>query len=334
MLTTELMGKQVLVTGAGGFIGSHLVEELARRGARVRALVRYKSRGVRGWLEEMDEAAAANVEIFPGDITDLHRVREALEDRQIVWHLAALIGIPYSYHAPTSYVDVNVRGTLNVLEAARAEGVEQIVHVSTSEVYGTPGSVPISEDAPLQGQSPYAATKIAADKLAESYWLSFDLPVVIARPFNAFGPRQSSRAVVPTIAAQVLGGAPVLRIGALEPTRDLNYVANTVDGLIAAGFAPDEALGKVINLGSGEEIAVGELARRIMQIAGREIPIESDPARRRPPKSEVARLLCDNRRAKQWLGWTPRVGLDEGLRSTVEWIGRHLQEYRVEEYTI
>jgi NAD dependent epimerase/dehydratase len=323
-------GKQVLVTGAGGFIGSHLAERLVEEGARVRALVHYNSLGSWGWLQ--DAPRRGDMDVRAGDIVDRDGVQHAMEGVECVFHLAALIGIPYSYHAPEAYVRTNVVGTLNVLQAARALGVGRVVHTSTSEAYGTARYVPIDEKHPLQGQSPYSATKIGADKLVESYHLSFGSPVVTVRPFNTFGPRQSARAVIPTIIAQALAGRPV-KLGNLHPTRDLNYVANTVDGFVRAGEAPG-ALGGTFNLGTGREISVGDLAALIGRLAGRPLQVEGEPSRLRPEGSEVERLLADATRARDVLGWTPAVSLEEGLTRTIEWLSRHQHLYRADVYTV
>lgn len=333
-MSPDLVGRRVLVTGAGGFIGSHLVEELARRGARVRAFVHYNGRDRRGWLDEMPPELADTVEFVAGDIADARCVLDATRDCEIVWHLAALIGIPYSFRAPASYLRVNTEGTLNVLEAARVCGVARVVHTSTSEVYGTARTVPISEEHPLQTQSPYAASKLAADKLAEAMWHSAAVPVVVARPFNTFGPRQSARAIVPTIAAQLLAGRTRIELGALSPTRDLNYVANTVSGLIACAGAPAAELGRVFNLGSGGEISVGDLARLLVRLSGREAEVVSVSERLRPGTSEVERLVCDATRARTLLGWQPAVSLEQGLALTLEWLAAHLDTYRPGEYTV
>lgn len=322
-------GKKVLVTGAGGFIGSHLTERLVELGAETRALVRYNSRGFRGWLDHSEHAS--KIEFFAGDIRDAAFVREAMADVEHVFHLAALIAIPYSYHAPASYVETNVTGTLNVLQAGRDLGTKRILVTSTSEVYGTALEVPITESHPLQGQSPYSATKIAADKLAEAYHLSFNLPVVTVRPFNTFGPRQSARAVIPTIITQVLAGRE-LNLGSLSPTRDLNYVANTVDGFLACAQAPD-AIGQVVNLGSGREISIGDLAHLIMDLMKVRVAIHSESERLRPEKSEVQRLLADSSRAERLLDWRPATSLEDGLTATIEWFRTHLNLYRPDEYT-
>ncbi|XZE55162.1 SDR family NAD(P)-dependent oxidoreductase [Planctomycetaceae bacterium SH139] len=323
-------GKRVLVTGAAGFIGSHLAERLVDEGAQVRAMVRYGSKNDWGWLNGSPQAEA--MEIYAGDIRDSGNVARAMENCDVVLHLAALIAIPYSYVAPDSYVRTNIDGTLNVLEAARRLETPRVVHTSTSEVYGTALHVPIDEAHPLQGQSPYSATKIAADKLAESYYRSFELPVVTIRPFNTFGPRQSMRAVLPTIITQALTASEI-RLGSLTPTRDLNFVSNTVDGfLLGASVAGIE--GETINLGTGQEISVGDLARRILSLVGRDLPIETEEQRLRPEKSEVNRLLADNTRAAQLLGWTPRTSFDDGLQQTIDWVRTHLDTYRTGVYTV
>ncbi len=325
-----IAGKRALVTGAGGFIGSHLAERLVELGAETRAMVHYNSLGSQGWLDQSPRAG--DMEIVAGDISDQGSVRQAVEGREIVFHLAALIAIPYSYSAPASYVQTNITGTLNVLEAVRASGVGRLVHTSTSEVYGTALSVPIGEDHPLQGQSPYSATKIAADKLVESFFRSFDVPAVTVRPFNTFGPRQSARAVIPTIISQCLASDTV-RLGNLTSTRDLNYVVNTVDGFLRAAVAPD-AVGRTVNLGSGLEISIGDLAERIVQLVGRPVTVQSEQQRIRPDKSEVDRLLADNRLALELLGWEPLVDFDDGLRQTIDWMRKNMSKYRPDVYTV
>ena len=324
-------GKRVLVTGAGGFIGSHLAERLVTAGARTRAMVRYTSSGSWGWLDA--SSSKGEMEVVASDITDADGVREALRGVEVVFHLAALIGIPYSYHAPRSYVRTNVEGTLNVLQAARDEGVGRVVHTSTSEVYGTALRVPIDEDHPLQGQSPYSASKIAADKMAEAFHRSFGLPVAVVRPFNTFGPRQSARAVIPTVVSQLLAGAEELKLGNLSPTRDFNYVQNTVDGFVRAAEA-EAAVGEVINLGTGREISIGDLVRLLMEVMGRQVPVVEQAPRVRPAHSEVERLLADVGRARRLLDWQPRVPLEDGLRATIEWIAAHQGRYRPDDYAI
>lgn len=320
----------MLVTGAGGFIASHLVERLVQVGASVRALVRYQSMGSWGWLDR--SSVRDQIDVVAGDVTDRDCVYEAMQDVDVVFHLAALIAIPYSYHAPESYVHTNIVGTLNVLQAVRARGIARLVHTSTSEVYGTACYSPIDELHPLQGQSPYSASKIGADKLAEAFNLSFDVPVVTVRPFNTFGPRQSARAVVPTIITQCLVGETV-RLGSLHPERDLNYVSNVVEGFLKAATVPI-ALGKTINLGSGYAISIEELATLIARLIGRSIVIESDQRRIRPVGSEVDRLLADNSRARDLLGWEPRVSLEQGLKDTIKWFEDNQGIYRPDVYIV
>jgi NAD dependent epimerase/dehydratase len=317
-------GKVVLVTGAGGFIGSHLAERLVELGADVRAFVHYNALGTYGWLDS--SPLCAQMKVTAGDVTDRESVRGAMEGADTVFHLAALIAIPYSYRAPASYVRTNVEGTMNVVQSARELGVRRVIHTSTSEVYGTARYVPIDEEHPLQGQSPYSATKIGADKIAESYYCSFEVPVVTVRPFNTFGPRQSARAVIPTIITQVLTGETV-RLGSLHPTRDFNFVSNTVDGFVAAAES-ELAVGETINLGTGREISIGDLAGLIERLAGRPLRIETDAQRLRPDASEVERLLAGVAKARRLLGWEPRVTLEDGLERTIEWIGKHMERYR------
>ncbi len=324
-------GKRVLVTGAGGFIGSHLAERLTELGARTRAMVRYTSNGNWGWLD--GSPRKGDMEVMLGDIRDRDSVREAMRDIDQVFHLAALIAIPYSYHAPDSYVQTNVVGTLNVLQAARDVGAERVVHTSTSEVYGTARYVPIDEKHPLQGQSPYSASKIGADKMAEAFHLSFGLPVVTVRPFNTYGPRQSARAVIPTIITQCLAGQRTIRLGNLDPTRDLSHVLDTVEGFLAAA-ASAQAVGTVLNLGNGKEISIGDLAHRIAGLTGTDVVIECDEQRVRPAGSEVERLLADNRQMLELTGWEPRISLDDGLRITIDWIRENMGRFRVGTYTV
>lgn len=326
----SLTGKKVLVTGAGGFIGSHLTEKLVALGAETRALVHYNALGNYGWLN--NSSAKSEMQIITGDISDRDSVNEAVKGCEIVFHLAALIAIPYSYQAPYSYVRTNIEGTLNVLQACRNHDVARVIHTSTSEVYGTARYAPIDEKHPLQGQSPYSATKIGADKIAEAFNLSFEVPVVTVRPFNTFGPRQSARAVIPTIIAQCLADQ-VVRLGNLRPTRDLNFVANTVEGFLMAASSA-EAVGKSINLGSGREISIGDLADLIGRLIGRDFSIQTDEMRLRPENSEVERLIADNTLAQQILGWQPRVNLEEGLKLTIEWMQQHLDRYRPGLYVI
>ena len=322
--------KKVLVTGAGGFIGSHLAERLVEAGAKTRALVHYRADGASGWLE--NSACRDDIEIIAGDVRDGESVLRAVRGVDIVFHLAALIGIPYSYHAPVSYVRTNIEGTLNILAAARDLNIERVVHTSTSEVYGTARDVPISELHPLQAQSPYAASKIGADKLAEAFFHSFGLPVVTLRPFNTFGPRQSARAVIPTIITQCLT-LPRIRLGNIHPTRDFNFVSNTVDGYVQASAAPD-AVGRTINIGSGREVSIEEIAKTIAKNIGRPITIDFEPERVRPPDSEVERLVADSSMARKMLGWQPSVSLEEGLRVTIDWLQSHLGAYRPTSYVV
>jgi NAD dependent epimerase/dehydratase len=322
--------KRVLVTGAGGFIGSHLVERLVELGASVRALIHYNALGSWGWLDYSPHRE--RIEVIMGDLTDRDLVFQAARNVEIIFHLGALIAIPYSYQAPSSYVRTNIEGTLNILLAARDLKVARLVHTSTSEVYGTARYVPIDENHPLQGQSPYSATKIAADKLAEAFHCSYGVPVVIVRPFNTYGPRQSTRAVIPTIISQCLNG-DTIRLGHLHPTRDLNYVSDTVEGFLRAAIA-DNVLGQTINLGSGREISIGNLALLIARLLGKQVQIITDERRRRPEKSEVERLLADNSKAKRLLGWEPRVSLEEGLLRTIDWMREHRRRYRLDNHSI
>jgi len=322
--------KKVLVTGAGGFIGSHLTERLVERGADVRALVRYTSTGTWGWLDK--SPLKNDVEVVLGDIRDQDNIDRFMKGVECVFHLAALIGIPYSYHAPLSYVRTNIEGTINVLQSALRHEVERVVHTSTSEVYGTALTVPISEEHPLQGQSPYSATKIGADKLVEAFHLSFKLPVVTVRPFNTYGPRQSARAVIPTIITQALAGTSIA-LGNIEPTRDLNYVSDTVAGFIRSAEEP-KAIGQVINLGSGNETSIEKLAEKILKLMDKELPIAVQEQRTRPKKSEVERLCADNRKAREILGWESKVSLDEGLRNTIAWLCENNEQCRSDAYVV
>jgi NAD dependent epimerase/dehydratase len=329
----------VLITGADGFIGSHLTEELVRKGYKVRAFVMYNSFNSWGWLDHCAPEVKGKFEIFAGDIRDPHGVKEAMKGCDAVLHLAALIAIPYSYHSPDTYVDTNIKGTLNVLQAARELGVKRVIHTSTSEVYGTAKFVPITEEHPLQGQSPYSASKIAADQLAYSFFASFGLPVVIARPFNTYGPRQSARAVIPTIITQIANGKRQIRLGAVSPTRDFNYVLDTIAGFIAA-LNSEQGLGEVFNFGSNFEISVGDTAQLIAEAMNVEIEIVTDEARLRPENSEVERLWSDNTKAMQIFGLQPsysgRDGLKRGLVETAEWFLRNdnLHGYKADIYNI
>lgn len=326
-------GKKVLVTGAGGFIGSHLTETLLARGARVRAMVRYNSRSSEGHLEEIPKASRSLLEVFPGDVTDPFCVREAVRGRDAVFHLAALIAIPYSYKAPASYVQTNVTGTLNVLDACLQAKVKRVVHTSTSEVYGTARYVPIDEEHPLQGQSPYSASKIGADQLAESFYRSFGLPVSIVRPFNTYGPRQSARAVIPTIVSQLLAGKKEIHLGSLSPVRDFNFVSDTVEGFLAAAASP-KSVGEVINLGSGRGISIRDTVREAFRAAGTRAKIATDSKRIRPEKSEVFRLIASNAKARKLLGWRPRRDIRYGLARVVEYLRQNASAYKPNRYTV
>ena len=324
--------KRVLVTGAGGFIASHLVERLIAEGARVRAFVRYNSRGDLGLLHMLPAEALSQVEIIAGDLRDVEAVRESVKDIDTVFHLGALIAIPYSYVHPREVVETNVMGTLNVLMAAREFGTQRVIHTSTSEVYGTARYVPIDESHPLQGQSPYSASKIGADRIAESFYRSFNVPVVTIRPFNTYGPRQSARAVIPTIISQALTRDEV-KLGSVEPSRDFTFVADTVDGFLRAASA-DDVLGEEINLGNDNTIRIGDLAEKIFGMIGRTPRLVTDSQRIRPGRSEVLKLWASNKKAKELIGWEPRISLDEGLRRTVEWISAHLDLYQPDQYTV
>lgn len=325
-------GKKVLVTGAGGFIASHLVERLVKDGAQVRAFVRYNSRGDVGLLRLLPLDVFSHIEVVAGDLRDAEAVRAAMKDVDTVFHLGALIAIPYSYLHPREVVETNVMGTLNVLMAARDLRTRRVVHTSTSEVYGTAQYTPIDERHPLQGQSPYSASKISADKIAESFYRSFDLPVVTIRPFNTYGPRQSARAVIPTIVTQALTRSEV-RLGSLEPSRDLTFVSDTVEGFLLAARAED-VLGEEINLGNDATITVGALCQKVFEIIGQSPRIVVEERRKRPVKSEVMLLRASNEKARRLLDWQPRVHLDEGLRRTIAWIADHLDLYRPDEYTV
>lgn len=332
------MAKRVLVTGADGFIGSHLTERLVREGFEVRAFVAYNSVGSWGWLDYCEPDVKGKFEVFAGDIRDPHGVKQAILDCDVVMHLAALIAIPYSYNSPDTYVDTNIKGTLNVLQAARSIGC-QVVHTSTSEVYGSAQFVPITEDHPQCGQSPYSATKIAADQLAYSFYASFATPVTIVRPFNTYGPRQSARAVIPTVITQLSSGKRQIKLGAVTPTRDFNYVSDTVAGFLAAMECVD-SVGSVFNIGSNYEISIEDMVRLVGRIMGIDVQILTDGVRLRPAGSEVERLWADNSRAVRVLGWTPEYtgfeGLERGLRRTIRWFEdpMNLQMYRPDNYNL
>jgi dTDP-glucose 4,6-dehydratase len=338
-LNSSIAKSKILVTGADGFIGSHLVEALVRQGFKVRAFVYYNSFNSWGWLDECSNDVKGNFEVFSGDIRDAHGVKEAMKGCDAVIHLAALIAIPFSYHSPDTYIETNVKGTLNVLQAARNLGVKRLIHTSTSEVYGTAKFVPITEEHPLQGQSPYSASKIAADQLAFSFYSSFDLPVIIVRPFNTYGPRQSARAVIPTIITQIANGINEISLGSTTPTRDFSYVSDTVEGFISA-LNSDEALGQVINLGSNFEISINDTAQMIAEIMNTRIKIASSDERLRPKNSEVERLWADNSKAKDLLGWKPIYsdldGLKRGLAETIDWFTQpeNLQKYKSGVYNL
>jgi NAD dependent epimerase/dehydratase len=329
----------VLVTGADGFIGSHLVEDLVTHGHKVRALTMYNSFGTWGWLDSIPKEILDQVEVVPGDIRDSIFVRNTMRGCSDVMHLAALIAIPYSYIAPEAYVDTNVKGTLNILQAARETGVEKVIHTSTSEVYGTAKFVPITEEHPLQGQSPYSASKIAADQLAFSFFSSFELPVITIRPFNTYGPRQSARAVIPTIISQIASGVSAIHLGSISPTRDFNFVSDTVNGFIAA-LSSTEAFGETINLGSGFEISIGDTVSLIAQLMNVDVTITTDESRLRPHGSEVERLCADNRKAGKLLNWEPHLsgitGLEAGLKETIEWFqnAKNLSLYKANIYNV
>ena len=323
----------IIVTGAGGFIGSHLVEKLVREGYTVRAFVHYNSGNSWGWLDTLSKEVMDNVEVFSGDIRDPNGVREAMKGTDAVFHLAALIAIPFSYHSPDTYVDTNIKGTLNVLQAARDLGTSRVLVTSTSEVYGTAQYVPIDEKHPFQGQSPYSATKIGADRLAESFYRSFNVPVSIVRPFNTFGPRQSARAVIPTIITQLLAGKTEIKLGSLEPTRDFNYVKNTANGFYQI-FKSDKTIGQEINIATQREISIGQLAQNLIDLVNPSAKIVCDEQRLRPEKSEVERLLGCNEKIMSLTDWKPQYTFEQGLAETVEWIKNNLQYYKIDIYNL
>lgn len=329
-MTAHWANKRVLVTGAGGFIGSHLVERLLAEGATVRAFVRYNSRGDPGLLRFLTTQELSHLEIIAGDLQDEHAIRKAVEGIQVIFHLGAMVSIPYSYRHPVEVAKTNMIGTLNILTASREFEVERIIHTSSSEVYGTAIQIPISESHPLQGQSPYSASKIGADKLVESFFCAFELPVVTVRPFNTYGPRQSARAVIPAIITQALTQKAIL-LGNQNTIRDFTFVNDTVAGLLKAAEVPG-ITGEVINLGTGQEIKIGELAQKIIRKTGRSVKVKVDPVRLRPERSEVMRLLSNNTLARKTLGWEPTVSLDDGLDQTSDWIKSHLELYRIGTY--
>jgi len=335
----QISDRKILVTGADGFIGSHLTEELVRRGCNVRAFVLYNSFNSWGWLDYSAKDIKESLDVFAGDIRDPHGVKKAMAGSDVVLHLAALIGIPYSYHSPDTYVDTNIKGTLNIVQAARELEVAKVVCTSTSEVYGTARFVPITEEHPLQGQSPYSATKIGADQIALSFYNAFNVPVAIIRPFNTYGPRQSARAVIPTVITQIAGGQQKIRLGALSPTRDFNYIKDTVQGFIAVAES-ESSIGEVINIGSNYEISIGETVQMIAEVLKADIEIETEQDRLRPEKSEVERLWADNTKARELLGWQPgyagREGLKRGLAETAEWFcdPENLKLYKAGMYNV
>ena len=329
----SLNGRRVLVTGADGFIGSHLTERLVELGARVRAFCFYNSNSSLGWLDRSAPEIRDALDVRLGDIRDARFVEDACRDIEVVFHLAALIAIPYSYQAPESFVDTNVKGTLNVLEAVRRNGCARMINTSTSEVYGTPSELPIRETHPLQGQSPYSASKIAADKMCEAYHCSFDLPVATLRPFNTYGPRQSMRAVLPTILVQLLSGKKEVRLGNLTPKRDLTYVRDTVEGFVLAGDA-EEIEGEVVQLGTGSAVSIGEVFEMACDALGVQARVVEDEERVRPPASEVMVLLSDPTKARRLLGWQPQVKLEDGLKNLARWLEERIPEYDADHYHV
>lgn len=335
----NLKNRKILITGADGFIGSHLTEELVRQGHDVRAFVLYNSFNSWGWLDHAEADIRKSLEVFAGDVRDPHGVRQAMKGCDVVFHLAALIAIPYSYHSPDMYVDTNIKGTLNIVQASREMGIEKVVHTSTSEVYGTAQSVPITERHPLQGQSPYAASKIGADQIAMSFYLSFSTPVAIIRPFNTYGPRQSARAVIPSIITQIATNKQKIKLGSLHPTRDFSYVTDIVRGFLMV-VESDRSLGEVINIGSNFEISIGDTVDLIAEIMNTQVEIQTDDQRIRPDKSEVERLWADNTKAKELTGWEPlcamREGFKRGLAETIEWFTNpdNLRLYKADIYNL
>lgn len=325
--------KKKLVTGADGFIGSHLAEELVKQGSQVKAFVLYNSFNTWGWLDSLPNEIMDNVEVFTGDVRDPNGVKEAMKGCDAVFHLAALIAIPFSYHSPDTYVDTNIKGTLNVLQAARDLDIERVLVTSTSEVYGTAQYVPIDENHPYQGQSPYSATKIGADRLAESFYRSFDLPVSIVRPFNTYGPRQSARAVIPTIITQLLAGKTEIKLGSLTPTRDFNFVKDTANGFIKI-YESDKTIGEEINIATQHEISIGQLAEELIRQINPEATIVCDEERLRPEKSEVNRLLGSNEKILRLTDWKPQYAFEQGLAETVEFFKNNLGKYKVDIYNI
>ena len=327
-------GKKVLVTGAEGFIGSHLTERLVELGADVTALVQYNSFNNWGWIDTFDKNVKDNIKVITGDVREYDNVKRMVTGQEVIMHLAALIAIPYSYLSPMAYVRTNVEGTTNILEACRdEENIEKIVHTSTSETYGTALYVPIDEKHPMQGQSPYSASKIGADKMAESFYRSFNLPIATIRPFNTYGPRQSARAVIPTIISQILAGKREIKLGSLTPTRDFNYVKDTAEAFVKIAES-EKTIGEVINAGSNYEISIGDTAQKIIDLIGHDVKILCDEERIRPEKSEVNRLWADNTKIKNLTDWTPKYSIDEGLKETIEWIKNNMQYFKTDIYNV
>lgn len=333
LLMNRVIDMKILVTGADGFIGSHLTEELVKKGYKVRVFVYYNSFNNWGWLDMLPDSIMENVEIFQGDIRDPNGVEEATKGMDAVFHLAALIAIPFSYHSPDTYVDTNIKGTLNILQAARKQNLKRVLITSTSEVYGTAQYVPIDEKHPFQGQSPYSATKIAADRLAESFYRSFGLPVTIVRPFNTYGPRQSARAVIPTIITQLLSGRTEIKLGSLTPTRDFNYVKDTVNGFISI-YESDKTIGEEINIATQKEISIGDMAKELIKQINPKAQIVCDEQRLRPEKSEVNRLLGCNEKIMRLTGWKPQYTFEEGLGKTIEFLKENLFKYKTDIYNL
>lgn len=329
----NLKGKKVLVTGAEGFIGSHLTERLVELGADVTALVQYNSFNNWGWIDTFDKEVLNNIRVETGDIRELDGMNRIIKGQEVVFHLAALIAIPYSYLSPMAYVRTNVEGTTNVLEACRNHDVQKIIHTSTSETYGTALYVPIDEKHPMQGQSPYSASKIGADKMAESFYRSFNMPIATLRPFNTYGPRQSARAVIPTIISQILSGKNEIKLGSLTPTRDFNFVKDTAEAFVKVAES-DKTIGEVINAGSNYEISIGDTVKKIIDIIGRDVKIICDDERIRPEKSEVNRLWADNAKIKELTNWTPNYSIDDGLAETVKWIKENMKYYKPDIYNV
>lgn len=329
----NLKGKKVLVTGAEGFIGSHLTERLVELGADVTALVQYNSFNNWGWIDTFDKEILNSIKVETGDIRELDGMNRIIKGQEVVFHLAALIAIPYSYLSPMAYVRTNVEGTVNVLEACRNHDVQKIIHTSTSETYGTALYVPIDEKHPMQGQSPYSASKIGADKMAESFYRSFNMPIATIRPFNTYGPRQSARAVIPTIISQILSGKNEIKLGSLSPTRDFNYVKDTAEAFVKIAES-DRTIGEVINAGSNYEITVGDTVKKIIDIIGKDVKIICDEERLRPEKSEVNRLWADNTKIKELTDWTPNYSIDRGLEETVKWIKENMKYYKPDIYNV